>query len=510
MPDIERDERIELDYGVVLQSSNVSGHIASVRRWYETAGTVREAAPVALPEQLAADNVPTEAAQLLGTLAQEAGMRPILTLTLTDLSVAARPDGQQRGDANPPYLEVEVPAPGEDEGQVVLETDATGLVRWVVSETAAQGQGTDRADAVQTFRISVAEFDVGTTIEQNRGWTGFGVRKVIHLLRFPIERAAGRVAEFAMGRWENQHRPYGLRLTSPGNFLDPTAGEPVTAGRLAELADRPFLLFVHGIFSRCHTGFHGIGEDLDLLGELHRRYQDRVLVFDHPTVHVDPADNVRWLLSQLPADRTLTLDLVTHSRGGLVARQLGQPTFARDGGPPVPAIRTLIHVATPNSGTVLADRKRLGDLLDVCTNLLSLFPDEVVSSSLEVILEVVKHCATGVLHGLGGVAAMDPASPTLKELNSAAVPKGGRVHAMTSDFKPAEEAGVAIRALNVLVDSLFGTKNDLVVPTEGVHRAGSYVVTDPLVIPSTSAVAHTHFFRKAQVRRQLARWLPED
>ncbi|MER5381741.1 hypothetical protein ABT040_15875 [Streptomyces sp. NPDC002688] len=394
----------------------------------------------------------------------------------------------------------------------MLETDESGLVRWVVSETAAQGRGTDRlgldrAETVQTFRVFVEQFGVSTE-ERERGMVGFGVRKVLHVLRFPIEAAAGRVAEFAMGRWENKYRSYGLRLTNPSTFLAPAAGESVAAGQLAELADRPILMFVHGTFSQCHTGFHGIAEDQELLRELHQRYQDRVLVFDHPTVHVDPADNARWLLERLPADRPLTLDLVTHSRGGLVARQLGRHDVAAGAGRPAPSVRTLIHVATPNAGTVLADKQRLGDLLNVFTNLLSLFPDELVSSSLEVILEVVKHCATGALGGLDGLAAMDPASPSLRNLNSAAVPDTGQVRAMTSDFRPAEGAGPAIRALDVLVDRLFGASNDLVVPTEGVHRAGSYVVTDPLVIPSESAVAHSHFFRNEQVRRQLAQWLP--
>ncbi|MEU9305058.1 hypothetical protein [Streptomyces sp. NPDC048269] len=458
-------------------------------------------------DRLATDEVPDGAARLLGTLAQEAGMRPVLTLPLSDLTVPTRPSGRVRGDAAVAHVALEVPAPGEDEGQVVLEVDGTGVVRWVVSETAAHGGGTDRAGSVQTFRVSMERFVVpdGT---QERGVAGFGIRKVLHVLRFPLERAAGRAAEFAVGRWENRFRPYGLRLTSPGSFLDPTAGEPVTVDRLAELADQPFLVFVHGTFSRCHSGFHGIAMDGQLLHDLHGRYRDRVLLFDHPTVHLDPADNARWFLEQLPTSRPLTLDVVTHSRGGLVARQLGQDGVVRATGRPAPSVRTLIHVGTPNAGTVLADDQRLGDLLDVFTNLLGLLPDEMVSTTLEVILEVVKHCATGALGGLGGLAAMDPASPELSDLNAAAAPTRGTVRAITSDFRFAEGAGLAIKALNLMVDRLFGVGNDLVVPTDGVHRAGSYVVRDPLVIPSTSAVAHLDFFRDAQVRSRLAEWLP--
>jgi hypothetical protein len=504
MPEFERGGRMDLPYGVVLRSSDVSGGVGEVRKWAGADAPVRETEPIAFTDQLADDQVPVDTARLLGSLAQEAGMRPVLTLPLSDL-VATRPGGQGRSDADVPHVALQVPAPGEDEGQVVLEVDATGVVRWVVSESAAQGSGVDRAGQIQTFHVPMEQFDVEGG-KKERGIVGFGVRKVLHVLRFPV--LAGSVAEFAVGRWENRFRPYGLRLTSPDTFLDPQAGEPVSAGRLAELADRPFLVFVHGTFSRCRSGFHGIATDGQLLNDLHGRYQDRVLVFDHPTVHLDPVDNARWFLACLPTDRPLTLDLVTHSRGGLVARQLGREGVVRAAGRPAPSVRTLIHVATPNAGTVLADSQRLGDLLDVFTNLLGLLPDELVSTTLEVVLEVVKHCATGALGGLGGLAAMDPGSPTLTDLNAAAVPTTGTVRAITSDFTPAAEAGLAIKALNRLADQLFGVGNDLVVPTDGVHRAGSYVVRDPLVIPSTSAVAHVDFFRDAQVRTRLAEWLP--
>ncbi|MEU6986387.1 hypothetical protein ABZ946_23605 [Streptomyces sp. NPDC046324] len=507
MSELERDGRVDLPYGVVLRSSDVSGRVGEVTKWAGADVPVRAAEPEAFADRLAADELPPGSARLLGTLIQEAGMRPVLSLPLSDLAVPARPGGHQRGDAAVPQLAVQVPAPAEDEEQVVLEVDATGVVRWVVSDTAVRGDGTDRAESTQTFRVSMEQFGVPGAVRE-RGLVGFGVSKMLHVLRFPIQQAAGRVAEFAVGRWETRFRPYGLRLTTPGSFLDPTADGPVTADRLAELADRPFLVFVHGTFSRCHSGFHGIATDGQLLRDLHARYQDRVLVFDHPTVHLDPVDNARWFLERLPTDRPLTLDLVTHSRGGLVARRLGQEGTARAAGRPAPSVRTLVHVATPNAGTVLADAQHLGDLLDVFTNLLGLLPDEIVTTTLEVVLEVVKHCATGALGGLGGLAAMDPASSALTDLNAAPVPTVGTVRAITSDYSPADGAGLAIRALNRLVDQLFGVGNDLVVPTDGVHRAGSYVVRDPLVIPSTSGVAHVDFFRDAQVRSRLAEWLP--
>jgi hypothetical protein len=63
---------------------------------------------------------------------------------------------------------------------------------------------------------------------------------------------------------------------------------------------------VHGTFSRGRSAFGGIAADTELLVELDRRYEGRVLVFDHPTLHVSPEANVRWLLERLPEDRPMT------------------------------------------------------------------------------------------------------------------------------------------------------------------------------------------------------------
>ncbi|MET9793872.1 esterase/lipase family protein [Streptomyces canus] len=513
MPDLERDGRSELPYGLVLRSSEVGGRVGEVRRWAAAGTPVRDAAPGRLPEQLLADHLPEPAARLLGTAAQEAGMRPVLTVPLSDLAVPRRPGGLERSGAPGPHLLLEAPAPPPDEGQVLLEADATGIVRWVFPEAAVHGGRTDRAPGAQTFRVPMEQFALPTGEPvADRGIVGFGIGKALHLLRFPIEQAAGLAADFAVSRWEKRHRPYELRLTTPQTFLaageqaGDEAGVQVSADRLAELADRPFLLFVHGTFSSCRTGFRGIADDEPLLHDLHRRYDGRVLVFDHPTVHLDPIDNARWLLEHLPADQRITLDIVAHSRGGLVARHLSRDGLA-GAGRAAPSVRMLVHVATPNAGTALAEKQRLSDLLGVFTNLLGLFPEELVSTTLEVVLEVVKHAATGVLGGLDGLAAMDPASEGLGKLNASAVPTQGSVRAVTSDFEPARGAGLAMRALDGLVDRLFGVGNDLVVPTEGVHRAGSYVVPGPLVVPAVSAVVHSGFFRNAQVRAGLSAWL---
>lgn len=508
MPDFQPDEIHDLEYGVRLRSVGVGGRAGEIRQGLAAGRPVRDAAPGALPDMFVDEGVPGDAAAILGAAADGAGMRQELSLPIDDLTSPATPGTGTRADQQTPHLEVTVDAPDEGEGQVLLEVDETGVVRWHVSEVAATGGGTDRAGAVQTFRVPVEQVDVSDELGE-RGVLGFGVRKVLHLIRFPVQSAAALIGELAVAWWERSRRPYGLALSTPDTFGEPISGDGVVTGRLAELADKPFLLLVHGTFSRGRSAFHGLAQDTDLLGELHHRYDGRVLVFDHPTLHVDPEANARWLLDRLPDDRPLTFDVVTHSRGGLVARQFLAEPLARAAHRPTPVVRTLVHVATPNAGTTLASADRLESLLNTFTNVLSLFPDETVMVGVEGVLEVVKQIATGVLGGLDGLAAMDPGGPWLRALNQMPAAPGTTVHAITSDFEPGKSS-LAVKALNLLADPLFGAANDLVVPTEGVYQAGAYVVKEPFVVPGANAVAHTTFFRDAEVRTQLARWLPKS
>src|SRR5262249_55581190 len=138
------------------------------------------------------------------------------------------------------------------------------------------------------------------------------------------------------------------RSASGGLAGQSGTGDPVTPDWFAASAGQPVLLLVPGTFSVGHGTFAGLGADADLLARWWSAYDGRVLAFDHPSVHVDPRDNARWLLSQLPDDRRVVLDVIAHSRGGLVARQLSAKDLADEAGRPAPVVRRLVHVATPN------------------------------------------------------------------------------------------------------------------------------------------------------------------
>jgi pimeloyl-ACP methyl ester carboxylesterase len=480
MTDLPVDGIVELEYQVTIFAAEVTGVAGEVTRAPAAGLPARDIEPGTLPEVL-----PGQA--LLAERAEEAGMRRALTIPLDELAV--------RPNAEAPRLEVTVPAPNLDEAQAVLEVDEFGLVRWHFATDSEPSGGPVRGELTQTFSIPVEPIEIdGDPVARERGFLGIGVRKVLHLIRFPVEYVAGRVAEFAVGRWEDKYRPYGLHRASPRYFAG--APDPADAG----LFDgAPVLLLIHGTFSVGRSGFAGLAA---LLPELTRRYDGRVVVFDHPSVHVDPDENVRRLLASLPPAATSVVDVVAHSRGGLVARQLASA------GQPAPAVRRIIHVATPNAGTTLASPEHLGDLLDMFSNLVNLFTDEGSGAVASAVIEVVKQIATGALGGLDGLAAMDPAGKALAQLNKAPADPATKVAAITCDYDAAG-AAAALRALDFAADRLFGTGNDLVVPTTGVYDAGSYRVDDRLDLTgSTPSIAHSSFLGDPRVHAWLADRLP--
>ncbi|GAA3385551.1 DUF7379 domain-containing protein [Cryptosporangium minutisporangium] len=525
MPELERDNEVELAYGVRLRSSGVSATVGDVRQ----APTATRPVRGVVADELLGDS--GDAVARLLPVVEAAGMRTVLAVPLDDVQVPPTPFGGVRaltGEEN--YVELSVPGPDPDEGQVVLEVDEVGLVRWHIdveaaatavaiadngTALAARGVAPVRAGIEQTFRIPIVQLDQGGVGGQQRGFLGFGVRKVLHLIRFPIEAAAAAVGKAVVGWWEDRRRPHALSLVTPESLGDVPPPDGVSAARLAELADKPFLVLVHGTFSTIRSGFAGLnrsGGGQPDLAELVARYEGRVLGFDHQTLHVDPTTNADWFLRRLPTDRPVTLDLLTHSRGGLVGRRIADPALAAAAGVPTPDVRRLIHVGTPNGGTVLASPKRWTTLIDVFTNLFSMLPEEVATPTAEAVIELVKQVATGVFNGLAGLTAMDPGNPAVTAANAQVFGGGasgaaGAVRAITSDFTPAAE-DLRLRALNAIVDPFFGTGNDLVVPTQGVFEAGDYRVTDPFVVQSPSAVVHTAFFSDVRVRAKLGEWLP--
>ncbi|HMG29911.1 MAG TPA: alpha/beta hydrolase [Jiangellaceae bacterium] len=440
---------------------------------------------------------------------ERAGVEEQLTVEIKDLWETDQDTGSRAagGDTD---IEAEVPGPGTGLGQFLLYTAEDGTVSWhlpvdVPRDPAALAS---RGGDSRVYRVprSVAPM-VQTDESGHRGLIGMVGSRLLKVLVFPVvDPVLGKVGDYFASRWEQRHRRNGLRPFEPATYRQ-AAGGPLPDW--STLTAGPALLFLHGTMSQSHTGFRRMPETL--VAELHRRYEGRVLALDHFTVSVDPTENVRWLAKQLPEGLGMTVDVIAHSRGGLVGRVMAErgPELGLGG---VVDVRTLVMVGTPNAGTVLADPEHLGTLLDRVTNLIQLVPDNPVTDTVDVVLTVLKQLAVGAFGGLDGLISMDPNGSYLREFLNQPTTTASTYRAVASNFEPAQGSPLARTARNVIVDVVFGnSENDLIVPTEGVYHVSGldgFAPADPLVFPAAAAVDHSSFWVQEAFAQKVLEWLP--
>jgi pimeloyl-ACP methyl ester carboxylesterase len=439
---------------------------------------------------------------------EETGVREQLTVAIErpaemPIPRAARTRSLRSGGDG---IEVTVPGPGSGLEQVLLYVGENGAISWHFGEssgTAGVRSGAGRRTYVVPRAVAPASAAAPT-----RGLFGAAGRKVLKVLTFKLmDKAAGVVGDFFVRRWESEYRPHRLRELTAGNIADGTAPD-LSRDRLRDLGGSRALLFIHGTASRTHSAFATVPPAL--LEALSARYSHRVLAFDHPTVGSTPTENAAWLGQELEAaGAALDVDIVAHSRGGLVARELAE----RPGEGQIPAgalnVGTVVFVATPNAGTALAGFDRLGDFVDRLTNLLDFAPDNPVTDPLSMIITVVKQLAVGALKGLDGLTAMTPGGDYLATLN-APCEATAVYRAVTANFEPAPGSSLATIARDATTDLVFGHDNDLVVPTAGVYEpnGGSlFPIADPVIFDAAAAVSHSAYWPRPEVVDAFGTWL---
>jgi hypothetical protein len=146
--------------------------------------------------------------------------------------------------------------------------------------------------------------------------------------------------------------------------LDPPAEMPVFSGST--------LLFVHGTFSNATNmlgEFTATQEGLDFLNGATtgaKAYQN-VVFFEHATLAVSPIVNALEL-GRFFANAGGKIDVIAHSRGGLVVRWWLEG-FGKSLSPePAPAVRAVL-VGSPLNGTSLAAPDKLKNVLSLLTNI---------------------------------------------------------------------------------------------------------------------------------------------
>jgi pimeloyl-ACP methyl ester carboxylesterase len=353
--------------------------------------------------------------------------------------------------------------------------------------------------------------------------------EVVAQLKFPRAKALGtnQIAE-QLAKLDAKLTPNG-----PGRLLawDTAKWEPTPVA--APDATGRLLLIIHGTFSNSGNLVRelwapdpnqpGQGHGADLLRKVAANYT-QVLSFDHFTLSRSPLINAVELARLFAATDAERLDVVCHSRGGLVTRWwcevLDQKPRKQ---------RRVVFVGCPLQGTSLADPESLRNGLNLLSNVgrvlgdgLQLIPMLTVAGGLIQVLSSITSVASrtplvdaGVAM-VPGLAAMSRVGNNheLNALNVMNAPARADYFAVTSDFEPDPVTWrfwrmfsdkFSTRAADAAVDHLvFRQANDLVVDTTSMtyHAWGPNPVlaNNPVFrcFEPQDAVHHTNYFRNSK------------
>ncbi|HEY6356316.1 MAG TPA: hypothetical protein VIY30_17670, partial [Burkholderiaceae bacterium] len=293
------------------------------------------------------------------------------------------------------------------------------------------------------------------------------------------------------------------------------------------------LLIVHGTFSKCDAIVKQLedintGEGRQLLAAARDRgAYKQVLLYEHPTLAVAP-----WLnaldLARAFVHSSARIDIVCHSRGGLVTRwwlETMSPRLA-------PTAR-VVFVGSPLMGTGLASPYRLRTALKLLTNLSAAMGGAGQLASLAMPMFAVVQGLATLLGSVTGVLARTPIADAAVALVPGLVamsrygPDGGDFikdnreleklsygwtcapngyFAVSSNFET-EDVGWKFwqvfrnpleRIADSATDALFSGQNDLVVDTDSMSRmAAAVTIAGPqrrLDFGTNPNVHHLNYF----------------
>ena len=380
--------------------------------------------------------------------------------------------------------------PRPEREYALLQTDPSGLRHWVFPSSA-------RTEAGLTFELATPSLPEDAGGADNRGAIVKTMKIVARVVSWVTSGITGDLARDIATKWESRRRPYSLsQVAADGSQTDPD-WTMFASGRT--------LLLIHGTFSTPRAGFGGLYNSEEfrlLLGH----YGGRCLAFAHPSLGAGVSENLEKFSGALPRGLVLDVDIVCHSRGGLVARAIVAAAIAKK----LPLrVGKLVMVAAPNRGTPLVDATHWIDFIDRYTNLIAELPDTASTVTFEGVLCLVKIIGSGAVRGLPGLAAMEAKGPPLSNL--AAEKLGAiRLYAFVADFSPiagSPLAGLIKKAGDLAVDDFFGEANDLVVPTNGCYDLkeadGFPLDAERIHRSSGGSVNHLNFFDEADIRAAL-------
>jgi hypothetical protein len=421
------------------------------------------------------------------------GLRPVDRLITTP---TARPQLRRLGSDAPPIGDVEV---------LSLARNPVGVLHW-------EARASSFATSTSLRRAGRAALPPGTIVQQ-----------------FAFQKIASNQVVSALAKLDDWLTPKrGLRQWNPANgHLDPFDS--------TDAAGKRVLLIIHGTFSNCDNVLAGIQaapNGTSFLRAAAAKY-DLVLTFDHPTVGVSPAMNAFDLAALLrPAPKSL--DIISHSRGGLVTRWFLEGFI--DSG-----LRTqsrAVLVGSTIGGTSLASPARLrasmdylantGAVLGRIANLGSAHPFLAAAGAMMKVFTSVTNfaaktpmfdAAIALVPGLHGQSLVGNNQEILRlraNTGASATASGIRYFAVRADFQPVDPGWNFLqyfskpmqRAANWAADLVFDGPNDLVSDVGSMaHLADNVPITDVHDYGTTATVHHTNYFEQRATIDFIARSL---
>ncbi|CAN5457234.1 hypothetical protein BH18ACI2_BH18ACI2_10110 [soil metagenome] len=410
-----------------------------------------------------------------------------------------------------------------EETDIVEREWSNGIKQWVSVAQLRQDLAPDgAARGVSTEDLSELHVpDAPPIAGVQRGSFDWALKGLKILRIDPAEKTAQWTARQIVGHFENQLKPEaGLyRLSGAWSMEE----NKLTAGDLDATA--PYLVFIHG------TALDTDGSFGQLAGTpegdaLQKRYQARMLGFQHRTMSQSPIQNALELAQTLPAGAKL--HLVTHSRGGLVGELLCLgPLEKADLAPFVAAhrrddvahleqlsrelsaknfqIEKFVRVACPARGTILVSQ-RLDLYFSIILNVLGLIPalqaSPVYSFVKATLLELAKRRTRP--EELPGLEAQMPESPVIDLLNRPGATTKADLAVIAGDIKG---NGIWSSLKALATDLYYREDHDLVVNTKAMYgglnrEGGAYYFFD-----QGPDVNHFSYFANSRTRQRMHSWL---